>query len=135
MPTLQLRTGTVRSPKRTVTVWRGAAGPPDTRFGLGSVVAVFPRPVSLGEGDLVTVVGRRRSDGFAVEALRNDSTAVSYPARTGTAVACLLGLIGALWAVPLVAGRAVIAVAIAWLTWRVVLGHLANTVLRAASPP
>ncbi len=130
MMNLQLLTGSVRQLTRSATRWRGGAEPPDTRFWVGDTALVFPRTVSLGEGDLVTVVGSRRRRGLRVEALRNDSTDVAYPAATATRAILALVLLGAA-ALPLGPWRWPVLAAAGWLAWRASLAHLANTVLRA----
>jgi len=85
----------------------------------------------VGEGDLVTAVGRPwGGEGFRVEAIRNDSTDVSYHAATWLRLGVALALVSLVF-FPIGWVRVVAVPAAAWATWRAVLGHLANTVLRA----
>jgi hypothetical protein len=111
MARLQCRSGTVRRIDRVTTPWRGAHGEPITSLDLGGIPVRYEGVPSVGVGDLVTVVGYQSTHGMHAQALRNESTDVSYAppvwpaALTGTvllgAAAPLLGFPGAFVMVPL----------------------------------
>jgi hypothetical protein len=111
MARLQCRSGTVRRIDRITSPWRGVHGEPITSLDLGGIPVRYGGAPSVGVGDLVTVVGYQSAHGMRVQALRNESTDVSYAplvwpaALAGTLVlggaAPLLGFPGAFVLVPL----------------------------------
>jgi hypothetical protein len=131
MHLLRLHRGTVRALTRRRAIWRGAADPPETSFSIDGVRLVFPRPVSVGEGDLVTAVGWPRGrEGLRVEALRNDSTDVSYEAATWVRLGAAVALVSLAF-LPIGWAKVAAVSMGAWASWRAARGHLANTVLKA----
>lgn len=103
MATLSCRSGTVRRVDRLTTPWRGAHGEAVTTIDLNGTPVRFGGVPSLGVGDLVTVVGYDTAHGVRAQALRNESTDVSYspnPWPPGMVGLALLGVAGPLLGFP-----------------------------------
>ena len=111
MVRLQSRSGTVHKVDRLVTPWRGEHGERITALNVGGIPVRYGGTPSVGVGDVVTVVGYSTALGIRAQAIRNESTDVSYvprawpPAAVGVALlgvaAPLLGFPAAFLLVPL----------------------------------
>ena len=94
MAKLESRSGTVRRVERLPTAWRGQHGTPITALDVGGLAVRYGGLPSVGVGDVVTVVGYRRGGGLWAQALRNESTDVSYVPRPWSFVALAGVLLG-----------------------------------------
>jgi hypothetical protein len=94
MVALETRSGTVTRIDRAASPWRGAHGTPDTLIDLDGTLVRYPGAPSVGAGDILTVVGRRRAHRLEAIALRNESTNVSYLPSVWPATAVAVALLG-----------------------------------------
>lgn len=94
MARLQSRSGTVHQVARLATSWRGEHGERITLLDLGGIPVRYGGTPSVGVGDVVTVVGYRSVAGIRAQAIRNESTDVSYAPRIWPAVVAAVTLLG-----------------------------------------